>query len=65
MNAIKGDARSATIDHILARSLGGTNALDNVVLACLECNGNRGRDQQWMSRISFLLRSANGRSLES
>jgi 5-methylcytosine-specific restriction endonuclease McrA len=33
---------SATIDHIQPVSKGGTNAMDNLVTACLHCNSSRG-----------------------
>jgi 5-methylcytosine-specific restriction endonuclease McrA len=36
----------ATFDHVLPRSLGGTNVKDNLVIACLVCNGRRG-NQRW------------------
>lgn len=32
----------ATLDHILARALNGTNTLENLRLACADCNGDRG-----------------------
>jgi len=32
----------ATIEHIKPRSHGGTNALENLVIACGKCNGARG-----------------------
>jgi 5-methylcytosine-specific restriction endonuclease McrA len=38
-----GGMRQATVDHIIPASHGGTRALDNVVLACRECNESRGR----------------------
>lgn len=31
-----------TIDHLTPRSLGGTNGLDNLVVACFNCNHERG-----------------------
>lgn len=31
----------ATVDHVVPRSKGGTNHDDNLVPACLECNGKR------------------------
>ena len=33
-------------DHIVARALGGGDALDNLVTACPECNGLRGQATQ-------------------
>ena len=32
-----------TIDHVKARSIGGSSDLSNLVVACLECNGKRGQ----------------------
>jgi 5-methylcytosine-specific restriction endonuclease McrA len=32
----------ATIDHVVARGRGGSNALENLVLACEPCNQTRG-----------------------
>lgn len=31
-----------TLDHVVPRALGGRNKLSNFVLACAECNNNRG-----------------------
>lgn len=36
--------REATVDHVLARSEGGTHALDNLVIACFACNQQRSHD---------------------
>lgn len=33
--------RTATLDHFLPRALGGSNAPDNLVTACLDCNTAR------------------------
>lgn len=35
-------ARLQTVDHILPRSNGGTNALTNMIAACHPCNSRRG-----------------------
>ncbi|MCB9677352.1 MAG: HNH endonuclease [Alphaproteobacteria bacterium] len=32
----------ATIEHILPRTHGGTDAIENVALACARCNGGKG-----------------------
>jgi len=32
----------ATIDHVVPRISGGPSSIDNLVLACLECNGRKG-----------------------
>lgn len=34
--------RYPTRDHIVPRAFGGENSMDNYVLACAECNNNRG-----------------------
>lgn len=31
-----------TIDHVIPRSLGGSNKIDNLVLACSPCNEEKG-----------------------
>lgn len=33
--------KTATLDHIIPLSKGGTNGLDNLTLACYDCNQNR------------------------
>lgn len=35
------DKKTATLDHIIPLSRGGTNGLDNQTLACYDCNQNR------------------------
>lgn len=37
-----GDERWPTIDHRIPTSKGGTNSQDNLVLACLKCNRDKG-----------------------
>lgn len=32
----------ATLDHVVARSKGGNNSIENLVLACNRCNGSKG-----------------------
>ena len=34
--------KATTADHLIARSLGGTNDLSNLVAACKPCNSSRG-----------------------
>lgn len=38
------NAEMATPEHLTPRSKGGTDALDNLALACSRCNGARGSD---------------------
>jgi len=33
----------ATVEHIVPKTHGGTNALNNVAMACARCNGAKGR----------------------
>ena len=35
-------AERLTLDHIVPRSMGGTNVTENLITACMECNRNRG-----------------------
>jgi len=35
----------ATLDHKIARSLGGTDAVDNLVVACHGCNNRKSADE--------------------
>lgn len=37
--------RYATIDHILARGLGGSNSLENVQVVCFTCNNGKSVDE--------------------
>ncbi len=39
--------RDVTLDHLLPRSLGGSNASGNLVTACRSCNSSRG-NKAWM-----------------
>ncbi|MBV8537533.1 MAG: HNH endonuclease, partial [Alphaproteobacteria bacterium] len=34
---------TATLDHLVPMTAGGTNGLDNLVTACLSCNTHKGR----------------------
>lgn len=38
------DIDTSTVDHIKARSLGGTNEWKNLILACGRCNRKKGTD---------------------
>ncbi len=42
MNFGVGGGPYATIDHVIPRSLGGTNKEDNLQLLCKECNEEKG-----------------------
>lgn len=44
--------RRATIEHLRRKADGGGNELDNLALACLECNGGRGTTD-WLTYKSF------------
>ena len=50
--------RSATLDHVLPRSRGGTDAPENVVLACRQCNEAKGARTQleWAADILAAVR---------
>lgn len=39
--------RDGHIDHLIAAAMGGSNSLNNRVLACEDCNGNEKRDRAW------------------
>jgi hypothetical protein len=41
--------RDAHIDHLISSGAGGSNALNNCVLACHTCNGDEKRDEHWES----------------
>lgn len=36
------DPKSATLDHVTPRSMGGAGSMDNLVAACRKCNNGRG-----------------------
>lgn len=38
------ELRSATFDHVIAKSRGGTDEYENMVLACRPCNQTKARD---------------------
>ncbi len=40
--------RSATLDHVIPKALGGTADLSNVVSCCLACNSSKGH-RDWIS----------------
>lgn len=39
---MEGHPRRRTIDHVIPQKYGGKDELDNLVLACLECNSRKG-----------------------
>lgn len=41
----RGHKHYATIDHVRARALGGTDALDNLMVACQKCNNLKSIDE--------------------
>jgi 5-methylcytosine-specific restriction endonuclease McrA len=38
---------SSTVEHVLPKSLGGTDDLDNLAMSCNKCNNARGNDVNW------------------
>lgn len=65
-------ATYATFEHLLARSLGGSNDEGNVVLACRRCNWNRGdgianrrpHHQSWREVVKFLRESGESAQMK-
>lgn len=50
--------RSATIDHVVPLAEGGTNDLDNLVLACKWCNNHKGSTpedhfRKWLTEVKW------------
>lgn len=43
--------RYPTLDHILPRSLGGSDEVNNLRLACRQCNVTRGANVDWMPEV--------------
>lgn len=41
-NSIQGHKKQATKEHVVPRAFGGANAMSNYVLACSQCNNDRG-----------------------
>jgi 5-methylcytosine-specific restriction endonuclease McrA len=38
--------QATTADHIVPKAKGGTDSMDNLVAACLSCNGSKGDNAQ-------------------
>jgi 5-methylcytosine-specific restriction endonuclease McrA len=57
---MEGHPRRRTLDHVIPQKFGGTDTLDNLVLACSACNSAKG------ARVnrSLLCPSCRGRTLE-
>lgn len=54
--------RTATADHIIPKSKGGTDHVSNLVLACKTCNAEKGdSDYEVFMASKFPLRQALGR----
>lgn len=52
-NDIPEDNLQATLDHVIPRSLGGQDTLDNTVMACAKCNRSRSSqdvERYWIKR---------------
>lgn len=45
--------RWATLDHVFPAGRGGGNQLENLVLACVECNHSRGCPKPGSKRFDF------------
>lgn len=49
----KGESKDqATIDHIIARSMGGTDTEDNFQLLCSGCNGKKSKKENVVKRVN-------------
>jgi hypothetical protein len=49
------NSRSATIEHIVPRSMGGSNDIENLALACYRCNTIKSSNRYWsvMHRLTY------------
>lgn len=47
-------ADTRTRDHIVPRSLGGTNAVVNATVACLPCNQKKSSDERWCACLTCM-----------
>lgn len=56
----KGHPQRRTLDHVLPQSFGGTDDLDNLVLACQSCNSKKG-NQVSQSQLCPTCRAGRGR----
>ncbi len=52
-----------TIDHVIPKSLGGSNEEFNLVLTCVNCNRNKG-GKGGMRLVDFLLQHRRNRELK-
>lgn len=43
LNGKRSNPRGITLDHVMARELGGNNAATNLVVACRACNAAKGK----------------------
>lgn len=50
----------ATVDHVFPLAAGGTNDIENLTIACRECNNHRGdgEDYQFGTKLGDLLKTA-------
>ena len=48
--------QQATIDHVMASSCGGIDEIENTLVACARCNGNKGNQSLYEFLTSTLLR---------
>lgn len=57
---VQGVRHSATLEHILPRRHGGTDAYANVVMACHDCNNARGDRVRTLPVLCYLATKAAG-----
>jgi len=41
------DDRRPTFEHVVPSSKGGTDSIDDLVIACVGCNHSRGNGEAW------------------
>ena len=60
MTEIRDKRNSVTVEHVVPKSMGGTDEIDNLVASCYSCNNNRKTDDAYMFRpISSIEKSKN------